>query len=87
MPKTSSSLFCGATKSIYDINSSNHLKQFIIGLNDTYDHDQNQILIMDLLASIKNAYSMILRVVKQHEVHVSLIDTIDKNADGSAREF
>lgn len=41
-----------------------------MGLNDTYDHVSNQILVMHHLPSIDKAYSMTSRAEKQRESHV-----------------
>ncbi|KAL0285859.1 UNVERIFIED_CONTAM: Retrovirus-related Pol polyprotein from transposon RE2 [Sesamum calycinum] len=49
--------------------SSSQLIQFLTGLSDAYDHVRNQILLMDPLPSIGKAYSMILKVEKQREIH------------------
>ncbi|KAJ0101643.1 hypothetical protein Patl1_06341 [Pistacia atlantica] len=34
--------------------------QFLMGLNDSFDHVRNQILVMDPLPIINKAHSMIL---------------------------
>lgn len=44
--------------------------KFLVGLNDTYGHVRNQILLMDSFPSITKTYFMILRVEKQREVNV-----------------
>lgn len=49
----------GAAKSVSHIISVNHLMQFLMRLNDAYDHVQNQILVMDPLPSVNKAYFMI----------------------------
>ena len=54
----------------WDVTSFNRLMQFLMGLNDTYNHVRNQILIMDPLPSVNRAYSMVLSVEKQRDVHV-----------------
>ncbi|KAJ0096195.1 hypothetical protein Patl1_16565 [Pistacia atlantica] len=54
--------------------------QFLMGLNDSFDHVQNQILVMDPLHTINKAYSMILRVEKQREVHVAFVDNLENSA-------
>ncbi|XP_019053042.1 PREDICTED: uncharacterized protein LOC104595553 isoform X2 [Nelumbo nucifera] len=71
---------CGAARSVSEINGFNKLMQFLMGLNDTYDNIRNQILVMDPLPSINKAYSMVLRVEKQREVHGSYNDNIESNA-------
>lgn len=40
-----------------------------MGLNDAYDHVRNRILLLNPLPTVNKAYSMILRVKKQREVH------------------
>lgn len=40
-----------------------------MGLNDGYDNKWNQILLMEPLPSVNKAYSMVLCVEKQREVH------------------
>lgn len=48
-----------------------------MGLDDSYDHVKNQILVMDLLPSINKAYPW-LQVLK-NEVQVSLMDNAEDN--------
>ena len=55
----------GVTKSIVEITTFNHLMQLLMGINDSFDHIQNQIMLMDPLPSVNKAYSMVLRVEKQ----------------------
>ncbi|KAL0444024.1 UNVERIFIED_CONTAM: hypothetical protein Slati_2125100 [Sesamum latifolium] len=60
---------CGSSKALADMTSSSQLIQFLMGLNDAYDHVRNQILLMEPLPSIGKAYSMTLRLEKKREVH------------------
>lgn len=60
---------CGAAKEVLDLASFNKLIQFLMGLNDTYDHMRNQILVIDPMLYVNKAYSMVLRVEKQRDVH------------------
>lgn len=53
-------------------NSYNFLR-----LNENYDHVRNQILLMDPLPSINRAYSMVLRVEKQREIHNVVTDNFN----------
>ncbi|KAJ0024487.1 hypothetical protein Pint_09321 [Pistacia integerrima] len=71
---------CGAAKSVAEITSFNRLMQFLMGLNDSFDHVRNQIMVMDPLPTINKAYSMILRVEKQREVHVAFADNLENSA-------
>ncbi|XP_031282657.1 uncharacterized protein LOC116141274 [Pistacia vera] len=65
-------------RDISSINQGN--MPFLMGLNDSFDHVRNQILVMDPLPTINKAYSMILRVEKQREVHVAFADNLENSA-------
>lgn len=49
-----------------------------MGLDENYDHTRNQTLLMEPLPSVNKAYSMVLRVEKQREVH-SVFDQENNN--------
>ncbi|KAL0402446.1 UNVERIFIED_CONTAM: Retrovirus-related Pol polyprotein from transposon RE2 [Sesamum latifolium] len=53
-----------------EMNSASQLIQFLMGLEESYDNVRSQILLMDPLPTIGKAYSMLLRIEKQREVHV-----------------
>ncbi|KAL0441230.1 UNVERIFIED_CONTAM: hypothetical protein Sradi_0061900 [Sesamum radiatum] len=67
---------CGASKILADMNLSNQLMQFLMGLHESFDHVRNQILLMEPLPSVNKAYSMVLRVEKQREVHFEVTNSI-----------
>ncbi|KAL0392923.1 UNVERIFIED_CONTAM: hypothetical protein Sradi_2515100 [Sesamum radiatum] len=48
------------------------LIQFLMGLNDKYDNDRSQILVIEPRPSVNRAYSMILRVKRQRQVHLDV---------------
>ncbi|KAJ0043983.1 hypothetical protein Pint_17980 [Pistacia integerrima] len=50
------------------------------GLNESFDHIRNQILVMDHLPTINKAYLMVLRVEKQREVHITFTENIQNTA-------
>lgn len=50
------------------MDNGDRLIQFLLGLNDSFDHVRNQILIMEPLPSLNRAYSIVLSVEKQKEV-------------------
>ncbi|KAL0369646.1 UNVERIFIED_CONTAM: hypothetical protein Sangu_0282700 [Sesamum angustifolium] len=54
--------------------------QFLMGLNDVYDHVRTQILVMDPLPSVNKAYRMILLVEKQRQVNLGLKDESENSA-------
>lgn len=56
---------CNAFMKIAEYREEDKLLQFFMGLNDSYDHVINRILLMDVLTSINKAYSMLSRVEKQ----------------------
>ncbi|KAJ8763880.1 hypothetical protein K2173_003662 [Erythroxylum novogranatense] len=71
---------CGAPKALADLTSMNQLMQFLMGLNESYDHVRNQILVMEPLPSVNKAYSMVLRIEKQREVQMVFSEGIEHNA-------
>ncbi|KAL0385511.1 UNVERIFIED_CONTAM: Copia protein [Sesamum radiatum] len=62
---------CGVAKSNADLGEQRQLMQFLMGLNDEYDNIRSQILVYEPLPNINMAYSMILRVEKQRQVHLT----------------
>lgn len=58
---------CCASKVICDIENGDRLNQFLMGLNDSYDHVRNQVVIMEPLPCLNRSYSMVLSVEKQRE--------------------
>ncbi|XP_011100181.1 uncharacterized protein LOC105178417 [Sesamum indicum] len=58
---------CGAAKETAEIRSHDQTIQFLMGLNDIYDHVRNQILMMEPLPAVSKAYAMIDRIEKQKE--------------------
>ncbi|XP_019051425.1 PREDICTED: uncharacterized protein LOC109113939 [Nelumbo nucifera] len=68
---------CGSAKAVVDLHSFNRLMQFLMGLNDCYDNIMSQILVMKSLPSVNRAYSLVLRVKKQREVHIAFNENID----------
>lgn len=61
---------CAASKSFVERENEEKIMQFLMGLNDSYDHVKNQILIMDPSPTVNKAYSMVLRVEKRRQVNV-----------------
>ncbi|KAL0439265.1 UNVERIFIED_CONTAM: hypothetical protein Slati_2409500 [Sesamum latifolium] len=51
---------------------SSQLIQLFMGLSTAYEHVRNQILLLEPLPTVGKAYSMVLRVEKQKEVHGDL---------------
>lgn len=71
---------CGANKSLAENDKNEKLIQFLMGLNDGYDHVRNQILLMDPLPSVNKVYFMVLCVEKQRSVHTIFPDTLEGSA-------
>ncbi|KAL0394128.1 UNVERIFIED_CONTAM: hypothetical protein Slati_4379000 [Sesamum latifolium] len=71
---------CGSAKAVEEQTACNQLMQFIMGLNDVYDHVRTQILVMDPLPSVNKAYRMILLVEKQRQVNLGLKDESENSA-------
>ncbi|KAL0402249.1 UNVERIFIED_CONTAM: hypothetical protein Slati_4254800 [Sesamum latifolium] len=71
---------CGASKAAADLASFMQVIQFLMGLGDNFDHVRNQLLVMDPTPNVNRAYSMVLSVEKQREVHLELTETGDATA-------
>ncbi|KAL2229041.1 UNVERIFIED_CONTAM: Retrovirus-related Pol polyprotein from transposon RE1 [Sesamum indicum] len=65
---------CGINKAMADLTASNHLIQFLVGLNAVYDQARSQILLLEPLPSVTKAYSMLLRMEKQMQVSVGSVE-------------
>ncbi|XP_051150303.1 uncharacterized protein LOC127264801 [Andrographis paniculata] len=62
---------CNTSRKILDKQERDLLIQFLIGLNERYEAAKEQILIMDPLPSMSKAYSSIIQVEKQKEIHIA----------------
>ncbi|KAL0464413.1 UNVERIFIED_CONTAM: hypothetical protein Slati_0328900 [Sesamum latifolium] len=71
---------CNVNKKIDELNKSNQLFQFLMGLDDAYDHVRSQILLLEPLPHVAKAYSMTLRVEKQRMVNEGLTNTTENAA-------
>ncbi|KAL0424418.1 UNVERIFIED_CONTAM: hypothetical protein Sradi_0976600 [Sesamum radiatum] len=71
---------CGASKTTADQAVFNRLIQFLMGLSESFDHLRDQLLVMDPVPTINKAYSMVLRVEKQREVHMEGSENMDTAA-------
>ncbi|KAL0416927.1 UNVERIFIED_CONTAM: Retrovirus-related Pol polyprotein from transposon RE2 [Sesamum latifolium] len=71
---------CGINKAINDMNASNQLLQFLMGLHESFDKEKSQVLMIDPLLDLEKAYSMILGVEKQRSVQVNLTDSTNHAA-------
>ncbi|KAL0332894.1 UNVERIFIED_CONTAM: Retrovirus-related Pol polyprotein from transposon RE1 [Sesamum calycinum] len=71
---------CGSNKAKTDQIEASQLIQFLTGLNKSYDNIRNQILVLDPLPHVNNAYSMVLRVERQRQVNLEFIDSGDNSA-------
>uniref|UniRef100_A0A2C9U155 Retrotransposon Copia-like N-terminal domain-containing protein n=1 Tax=Manihot esculenta TaxID=3983 RepID=A0A2C9U155_MANES len=65
---------CGSEKLATKIHNANHLMQFLMGLNDTFDQVRSQVLLLDPLPTVNKAFSMVLRVESRKEVQTNLTE-------------
>ncbi|KAK4409360.1 hypothetical protein Sango_0009000 [Sesamum angolense] len=52
---------CGVTKPMINFSGSHYLMQFLIGLNESFDHVRCQILVMDPLPDVNKVFSMVVK--------------------------
>lgn len=60
---------CEMYKKMMKIQSNNKILKFIIGLNGGYEHMEGNILGMDPLLVVNNAYNLVLQVEKKKTNH------------------
>ncbi|KAK4407763.1 Retrovirus-related Pol polyprotein from transposon RE2 [Sesamum angolense] len=65
---------CGVAKAIANLIEQRQLMQFLMGLNDEYDNIRSQILVNEPLPGVNMAYSIVLRVEKQKQVHIDVME-------------
>ena len=59
---------CGGMKTYNEQKDRDHIMQFLMGLNDSYNAVRGQILLMNPLPSVRKAYSLITQEEKQREI-------------------
>ncbi|KAL2232744.1 UNVERIFIED_CONTAM: hypothetical protein Sindi_1454400 [Sesamum indicum] len=62
-------------KAMDEMNASNHLIQFLVGLNSVYDQARSQILLLEPLPTVTKAYSMLNRMEKQMQMNLGSVET------------
>lgn len=81
---------CGAAKAMVKFDQDQILIQFLMGLNSYYSAIRGQILMMQPLPTIGQAYSFLVQDEKQREIHASsqfLTDSVSVNASSSRGHF
>lgn len=73
---------CGAFKTlkIFQETERTGVYQILMGLNDTYSHIRSQMLAMDPLPSVSNAYAIINQEEKQRLLHLPSSNSSDSVA-------
>ncbi|XP_031478747.1 uncharacterized protein LOC116249687 isoform X1 [Nymphaea colorata] len=62
---------CGGMKSYSEQIQREHVIQFLMGLNDSYNAVRGQILLLDPLPNVNKVYAMVLQEEKQREARFS----------------
>ncbi|KAL0345271.1 UNVERIFIED_CONTAM: Retrovirus-related Pol polyprotein from transposon RE1 [Sesamum radiatum] len=71
---------CGALKELAEMKETDHLMQFLMGLNDTFEGIRGQILMLEPLPTVTKAYATILREERQREVSSTLSSSLQNVA-------
>ncbi|KAL0373882.1 UNVERIFIED_CONTAM: Retrovirus-related Pol polyprotein from transposon RE1 [Sesamum radiatum] len=74
--RSTSVCICGASKESADHKQQDRLMQFLMGLNDSFDHIRGQILMVEPLPDVAKAYSMVLREERQREVSTTFSSSV-----------
>ncbi|CAL9031134.1 unnamed protein product [Prunus brigantina] len=59
---------CGGMKTYNEQKDRDHIMQFLMSLNDSYNAVRGQILLMNPLPSVRKAYSLVTQEEKQREI-------------------
>lgn len=73
---------CGSSKALAKFLQEQKLIQFLMGLNSDYNAIRGDILMMMLLPSLSQAYSLLMQEEKQREVHAAtqfMLDSASMN--------
>jgi hypothetical protein len=71
---------CGAVPNFDEVYATEHLMDFLQGINDSYASVRSQILLMDPLPSVPKAYSLLLQEERQRSISDSRSVPIDQSA-------
>lgn len=74
---------CRSEKLATEIHNTDHLMQFLMGLNDVFNQVCNQILLLDPLLTANKAFLMVLRVESQKKVQTNIFEYIKKQLQQS----
>ncbi|KAL2237381.1 UNVERIFIED_CONTAM: hypothetical protein Sindi_0929800, partial [Sesamum indicum] len=74
---------CGINEEVDSLALLTQLMQFLMGLHEVFNNEQNQILMLDPLPSVEKAFSMIFSVEQQRAIQTS----IDMNSSNMAYQF
>ncbi|XP_047320398.1 uncharacterized protein LOC124924400 [Impatiens glandulifera] len=75
------------TKLVVQVDTSNKLTQFLMGLNKYFDNARQQILLMDPKPSLNRAYAMLLSIERQKEVQTLMNEQTDNFAMSMKENF
>ncbi|XP_070026534.1 uncharacterized protein [Nicotiana sylvestris] len=62
---------CGSKKKMQQFKEDERIIQFLMGLNETYEHARSNILMIKPLPSVNQAYSLLMQDENQREIHVN----------------
>ncbi|KAF5447886.1 hypothetical protein F2P56_033403 [Juglans regia] len=78
---------CSARENASAKENIEHLFQFFMGLNDSFNNIRSQILAMDPLPSIAKAYATVHQEEAQRHLHLPLLPTPDNTPMAVSRPF
>ncbi|GAA0174525.1 hypothetical protein LIER_27901 [Lithospermum erythrorhizon] len=65
-------LMCIKPNALYVIDGEERVIQFLMGLNEEYDHIRSRILFMDPIPTVSKTHSMVTNVEKKRQLHNAL---------------
>ncbi|KAG8645238.1 hypothetical protein MANES_10G045333v8 [Manihot esculenta] len=68
---------CGSEKLAIEIHNVDHLMQFLMGFNNTFNQVRSQVLILNPLPTVNKVFLMVLQVESQKKVQTNLTEHIE----------
>ncbi|KAH6802741.1 Ribosomal protein L7Ae/L30e/S12e/Gadd45 family protein [Perilla frutescens var. frutescens] len=77
--KSSKQCFCEAAEDAQRDVEEEHLMQFLMGLNECFEAIRQQILILNPLPTLSQAYAMVLQVEEQMTVSLQFVENVEQS--------
>ncbi|KAF5471273.1 hypothetical protein F2P56_011717 [Juglans regia] len=71
---------CQALKSVGDVQETDYVFKFLMGLNDSYEHIRGQIILMRPMPSLDKTFSLVLQEERQRQTRNLIVSSLEASA-------